>query len=380
MTLVTLERLSISMEDGKVLRWLVSDGAAVESGEVIVEVETDKATIAVESPGSGILRIVADEGAVVAVDGVLGEVQGAGEPTAVRPGALDPPEALRPAASSQTPADPSEAHESGAVSPAARRLAAERGIDLSSVVGSGPGGRVVARDLEAAKPRAEREASSPAGDLREAVVRNIVASWQQIPHVQIGGELVADGLVAARSGVPPAPGGVTVTDLLAFALARALREVPELNGRLEPDGAVTRSAAVHLSLAVATPDGVVAPVLRNADSRPLAELAGERARIVTAAREGRTDRRDLAGGTATLSNLGAYPVDFFAPVISGPQIAMVATGRVAEKPVAEAGWIAVRPRLWVNVAVDHRAADGEAGARLLAALERQIGSLPGAVP
>jgi pyruvate dehydrogenase E2 component (dihydrolipoamide acetyltransferase) len=365
MTAVTLERLSIAMEDGKVLRWLVPDGAAVESGDVLVEVETDKATIAVESPGRGILRIVAGEGAVVAVDGVLGELDGGEGGTAVPPA---------------VPLADKEEREGGAVSPAARRLAAERGIDLAEVVGSGPGGRIVARDLDGA---IQRESAAPteavSGDLRDAVVRNIVASWQQIPHVQIGGELVADGLIAARNGISPAAGKVTVTDLLAFALARALLEIPELNGTLSPDGTVTRSAVVHLSLAVATADGVVAPVLRDASSRPLAELAAERARLVAAAREGRIDRRELAGGTVTLSNLGAYPVDFFAPVISGPQVAMVATGRVVDRPVAVGGWIAVRPRMWANVAVDHRAADGEAGARMLAAFERQLASLPGAV-
>jgi pyruvate dehydrogenase E2 component (dihydrolipoamide acetyltransferase) len=169
---------------------------------------------------------------------------------------------------------------------------------------------------------------------------------------------------------------VTVTDLLALALVRALVEVPELNGTSGPNGAEL-SAGVHLSLAVATRDGVVAPVLRDAASRSLESLAAERARLVTAARDGTLDRRELGGGTITLSNLGAFPVDFFAPVISGPQIAMVATGRIAEKPVAEGGWIAVRARMWVNVAIDHRAADGEAGGRLLAALERQLAALPG---
>ncbi len=168
-----------------------------------------------------------------------------------------------------------------------------------------------------------------------------------------------------------------MTDLLAFALARALVEVPELNGTRAPDGRVELSQAVHLSLAVATRGGVIAPVIPDAGSLTLEQLAAQRARLVEAARSGTVDRRELAGGTITLSNLGAYPVDFFAPVISGPQIAMVATGRVLEKPVAQDGWIAVRPRMWANVAIDHRAADGEAGGRLLAALERHLSSLPG---
>lgn len=379
MTLVTLERLSISMEDGKILRWLVSDGDAVESGEVIVEVETDKATIAVESPGRGILRIVAGEGSVVAVDGVLCELQetdgaAAAAVPAVSPEASEPDEAPGIAVSAGRSPGP-------AASPAARRLAAELGIDIAAVKGSGPGGRIVARDLEGeTQPQAapvQRSTAVSAG-LREAVVRNIVASWQQIPHVQIGGELVADGLAAARSSPRASTAKVTVTDLVAFALARALGDVPELNGTLRADGTVAHSDEVHLSLAVAAPGGVVAPVLKDVASRSLADIAVERSRLVTAAREGVIDRHELAGGTVTLSNLGAYPVDFFAPVISGPQIAMIATGRLAEKPVAEEGWIAVRSRMWVNVAVDHRAADGEAGARLLAALEREFASLSGA--
>ena len=153
--------------------------------------------------------------------------------------------------------------------------------------------------------------------------------------------------------------------------------MPELNALRRADGSVERSQAVHLALAVATASGVVAPVMRDAGSLALGDVARERRRLVEAARQGTLDGRDLAGGTCTLSNLGAYPVDFFAPVVSGPQVAMVATGRIADRPVAVDGLVGVRPTMWVNVAVDHRAADGEAGGRLLAALERQIALLPG---
>jgi len=128
---------------------------------------------------------------------------------------------------------------------------------------------------------------------------------------------------------------------------------------------------------VATADGVVAPVLRDAGSLSLVDVARERSRLVEAARQGSLAGHELSGGTCTLSNLGAHPVDFFAPVVSGPQVAMVATGRVTDRPVALDGLVGVRPRMWVNVAIDHRAADGEAGGRLLAALERQIALLPG---
>jgi pyruvate dehydrogenase E2 component (dihydrolipoamide acetyltransferase) len=144
--------------------------------------------------------------------------------------------------------------------------------------------------------------------------------------------------------------------------------VPELNGG--------SAARVDVALAVATPEGVVAPVVRDAGAIDLDRISSERFRLVRAAREGHLEGRDLAGGTITLSNLGSYPVDFFAPVVSGPQAAMIATGRLAEKPVAVNGMLAVRHRLWVNVAIDHTKADGEAGGRFLAALERAFAQLP----
>ncbi len=383
MTQLRLQQLSISMEDGKILRWLVSDGDQVAKGDVLVEVETDKATIEVESPEAGTITIVAPEGAIVPVEGVLGEVRAAEGPVRAIDDPTTPPAANGGEPGSVAAPESPPLRHGPIASPAARRIATEHGVELATVQGSGPGGRIVVRDLATtAVPGTAAPAlsGSPAGDapqgLRAAVVKNIVASWQQIPHVQIGGELAADGVLAARALLSTSV-KVTVTDLLALALVRALAEVPELNSIRRPDGTVERSGPVHLSLAVATPDGVVAPVIRDAGSRSLEELAAERARLVAAARDGSVDRRELVGGTITLSNLGAYPVDFFAPVVSGPQIAMVATGRIVEKPVAEAGWIAVRARMWANVAVDHRAADGEAGGRLLAALERQLASLPG---
>jgi pyruvate dehydrogenase E2 component (dihydrolipoamide acetyltransferase) len=214
--------------------------------------------------------------------------------------------------------------------------------------------------------------------VRAAVLRNIVASWREIPHIHIGGELAADGLVEARHSVAARSAErPTVTDLLLLAVARALLDVPELNGTLGSDGEPQRAGRVDLGLAVAAPTGLVAPVVRDVADLGLGAIARERARVVSAAREGRLDSRDLAGATCTLSNLGAFPVDFFAPVVSGPQIALVATGRVVEKPVAIDGMIAVRNRIWVNVAIDHRGADGEAGGRFLGALERRLASLPG---
>jgi pyruvate dehydrogenase E2 component (dihydrolipoyllysine-residue acetyltransferase) len=386
MTAVVVPQLSISMDEAKVGRWLVEDGEAVVAGQLVVEVETDKATVEIEAPAAGLLRIVAVEGAIVAVDGVLAELEPAA-PAAVGTVAADGDAVVGSAsvdAASTAAAAVSAAgfsaqprRQGTIASPAARRLARERGVELASLQGSGPRGRIVARDIVAGPVAGGQVAAlRPDERLRAAVVGNITASWQQIPHVHIGGELAADGVMRARASAPP-DAAVTVTDLLVVALARALQEVPELNALRRADGSVEQSEAVHLAIAVATPSGVVAPVLRDAGSQTLVDVARERRRLVEAARQSALDGRDLAGGTCTLSNLGAHPVDFFAPVVSGPQVAMVATGRVADRPVAVDGLLGVRPTMWVNVAVDHRAADGEAGGRLLAAFERQIALLPG---
>jgi pyruvate dehydrogenase E2 component (dihydrolipoamide acetyltransferase) len=376
MIAVTLPQLSISMEEGKVLRWLVEDGDAVEAGQPIVEIETDKATVEVEAPAEGRVRILAAEGAMLAVEATIAEILAGGED--VGPAPSSPPAAAPSspaAAAAAAPARPTDGPRH-TVSPAAKRIAAERGIDLTRVRGTGPGGRIMVKDLAAVPtpPPAAAQAGAEHG-LREAVVANITASWQQIPHIHVGGELDATGLAEAkRAALVPGGEKITITDLLIVAVARALRDVPELNGTLGK-----RAERVHLALAVAAPGGILAPVIRDAGELSLVQVARARARIVAAARDGAPDPHDLAGGTFTLTNLGAYPVDFFAPVVSGPQIAMLATGRLGERPVAISGMLAVRHRLWANVAIDHRGADGEAGGRFLAALERRLNELPASV-
>jgi pyruvate dehydrogenase E2 component (dihydrolipoamide acetyltransferase) len=366
---LTVPKLSMTMEEATVVAWLVDDGAEVREGQGVVEIETDKAQEEVVAPADGVLRIVAAPGTQVPLDGLLAELHGA-----------DPP----PPA---PPADDAAANAGvGGVmaSPAARRVARELGVELTLLRGSGPGGRITVADVEAAAPAAPPDSAAvepsrkpaPAKSLRSAVLANIVASWQQVPHVHISGELVADGLEAARRLAAGQGRAVTVTDLLIVALAGALGEVPELNGTIGGDGAPRRAPTIDLSLAVAAPEGVVAPALRDVGAMALAGVAAERARLVAAARAGTLAPRDLAAGSVTLSNLGAHPVDFFAPVVTGPQIATIATGRVLRKPVAIGDALGLGTRVTVNVAIDHRGADGEAGGRLLAALERRLAALP----
>jgi pyruvate dehydrogenase E2 component (dihydrolipoamide acetyltransferase) len=215
-----------------------------------------------------------------------------------------------------------------------------------------------------------------AADLRPFVVTALTRGWQSIPHTNIGGELVADGLVGSRSGATASGHRFTYTDFLLVALARALGDVPDLCGQAAEDGSVSRSDTIDINLAIATPAGVIAPLIRDVAALSVLGVARERERLVTAARAGTIESRDLAAGGSTLSNLGGYPVDFFTPVLSGPQVSLVAVGRIAEKVVALDGLIGIGRRIWTNVCIDHRAADGEAGGRLLAALERRIAELP----
>jgi pyruvate dehydrogenase E2 component (dihydrolipoamide acetyltransferase) len=370
---LTLPMLSISMEEGVVLAWLVEDGTEVSQGQAVVEIETDKATLEVESPASGILRIAAEVGARVPVDGLLARVLAGGETEGDAGELASAPSAASAVRAPRTAVAVSPRAGGLPGSPAARRRARELGVRLDGIAGSGPGGRVLIRDVDRAQAKQKAEPT----ELRGLVVESISASWREIPHIHIAGELEAAGLFEARRLLRDLAGPrITVTDLLLLAVAGALREVPDLNGMVRPGVGADRSSDVHLGLAVATGDGVVAPVLRHAVTLQLEEIAVERARLVRAARAGELDRRDLAGATCTVSNLGAYPVDFFAPVISGPQIALIAIGRLAEKPIAVSGVIGLGQRLWVNAAIDHRGADGEAGGRFLAAFERRLAALP----
>jgi pyruvate dehydrogenase E2 component (dihydrolipoamide acetyltransferase) len=431
MSSLRLPRLSISMEDGRLTQWLVADGSEVRTGDPVAMVETDKAEAEIEAHEDGVLSIVVPAGTIVLVDAVIGEIgavsaETADEPTADvqreapverRSGGLTaadlavaPPPSNSYAAvgasrsASSTPAAPRVAAANGAgassdrlmVSPAARRRARELGIDLASVNGRGPRGRIVIADVEehtAAAPVAAAPAggsypttppvaapsqgtSRTASDLRPAVVNALTRGWQAIPHTNIGGELVADGLVSGRKASSAGAQRITYTDLLLVALARALGDVPELCGHASEDGTVVHGRTLDINLAISTPGGVVAPLIRDVSALSVIGVARERERLVNAARGGGIESRDLAAGGCTLSNLGAYPVDFFTPVLSGPQVSLVAVGRIAERVVARDGLIGVANRIWTNVCIDHRAADGEAGGRLLAALERRIADLP----
>lgn len=428
MTSVRLERLSIAMEEARLNSWLVADGDLVTEGQAIAEVESDKATVEIEAPTAGRIRLLVEAGAMVAVESELARLEdadgpsGPDAPSAARVAVGAPAhdaEGLAPptggiaalAADGTLPAtDGTRLLEEAetpriAASPSARRRAQAHGVDLARLVGTGPRGRIVVRDIQAAiaaseappvgtpqspePEKASRKAEpatpaalgrAPVGNLREAVVASLTASWRQIPHIHIGGQLEAAGLEIARIQAKARPGArVSTTDLVIVAVVQALRDVPALNGTVSADGAPRLSEEIHLAFAVATDRGVVAPVIRRVSELGIEGVSRERERLVAAAREYRLDGRDLAGATCTLSNLGGLPVDFFAPVVAGPQIALIAVGRIQELAVVRDGFLGVGHRMWVNAAIDHRGADGEAGGRFLQALEHRLTTLTAAL-
>jgi pyruvate dehydrogenase E2 component (dihydrolipoamide acetyltransferase) len=352
---VIMPALGLAQETGRVVRWLRTEGDPVRKGEPLLEIETDKVTVEVESPADGTLgALAAAEGDDVPVGTAVCHVLAAGESHAV----------ARPAQPRRRLA-----------SPKARRLAAERSIDIDSLTGSGPGGAVLAADVEA------REQPAAVGSLWRTMAERTTLSWQTVPHFTLRRAVDASRLQSWREAARRRPGGAAIghTDLLVRLAAEALLRHPRVNGSWR-DGALVPGERVNVAIAVATDEGLVAPVVHDADRLGLAAIAARRAELVEAARAGRLRPEDVAGGTFTVSNLGMYGVDSFDPIVNAPQAAILAVGRIAERVVPVDGRPAVRPMLELAISFDHRAVDGARGAEFLASLASLVEEPAGLVP
>jgi pyruvate dehydrogenase E2 component (dihydrolipoamide acetyltransferase) len=367
-TEVLMPALGVAQETGRVVRWLKAAGDEVRSGEPLVEVETDKVTVEMEAPASGVLgAIAADEGEDVPVGGRIGWILAPGEspPPEQLPG--PPPAGARPGAG----ATPSGGPAAGGVttsgpraSPLARRRAREAGVELGAVRGTGPDGAVTAADVASARGETAAPAAEPppqAGVVWRRMVENVSASWASVPHFALIRDVDADRLVGWREALGD---DVTLTDLLVWIVARALGRHPDLNARWE-DGAPRRIAEVNVGIAVAIDDGLVVPVVHEANRIGVREVADRRRDLVTRARDGALRPEDVQGGTFTISNLGMFGVDAFTAIVNGPQAAILAVGRVVERVVAIDGRPAVRPRASLTLSCDHRVVDGARAARFL---------------
>jgi pyruvate dehydrogenase E2 component (dihydrolipoamide acetyltransferase) len=395
---VIMPALELAQETGKVLRWLKSPGDTVAKGEPIVEIETDKVTVEIEAPASGVLRdISAREGDVVAVGRTIALIFAAGEVpsdatvkasplarklaeehgvdlTRVRTasGRIEKADVLAHVERSKTGAADGVAARLIAASPKARRLAAERGVDLGALKGSGPSGAVIVADvptLEGAVARtADRPTGPTVGNVWRIMAERMTASWTAAPHFYLVREVDVSRLKTWRERASAQTGAhITYTDVLIRLVAAALTRHPRVNVAWK-DGAIVPHGGIDIGLAVAIEDGLVVPVLRGADGLTLAEIAARREDLVGRAQGGKLRPADIHGGGFTISNLGMYGVDAFNAIVNPPQAAILAVGRIVDRAVVVDGQVAVRPTLVLTLSCDHRALDGARAAQFLGTL------------
>ncbi len=407
---ILMPALSPTMTEGKLAKWHVKVGDTVKSGQVMCEIETDKATMEVEAVDEGrIGQIVVPEGtegvkvnAVIAI--LLEEGEKAAPATAAAP-AVAPaatPAPAKPSAPAPVapPAPVAATPPSGSrifASPLAKRIAAEKGLDLSGIKGSGPGGRIVKADVEQAKPGAA-PAAPPApkaapvftpqpilaapGDtriphtsIRKVIARRMLESKQQVPHFYLTVELEIDALLAARQAINVVTekkgAKVSVNDMVIKACAKALRDHPECNASWAEDEMV-QYGAVDISVAVATDRGLITPIVRNADMKGLAQIAVEMKDLAARAKVGKLKLEEFQGGGFTISNLGMFGVKDFAAIINPPQAMILAVGAGEERVVVRKGQMVVRNMMNCTLAVDHRVVDGAMGAQFLQTLRAYV--------
>ncbi|HEX6542410.1 MAG TPA: dihydrolipoamide acetyltransferase family protein [Ktedonobacterales bacterium] len=409
-TNVILPALGMAQDTGKIVEWLKAEGQHVTAGEPLVTIETDKAAVDIEAPASGILaRVSAKPGDEVPVAQVIAVIlspeeaeAGAGQPKRMPAQAIIPAsesvpaQAPQPAASAEALASVSSPYHSGngrhRASPKARRIAAERGVDLAAVRGTGPGGSVLAADVLAVDIEATTLAVTPPPEYTSPAIgsapltadqsavstiwrlmaERTTKSWTTIPHFFLARDVAAERLVAWRArAVEQGFGKVTYTDLLVKLVAVALRRHTRLNASWQ-GGTIIPHNEVNIGLAVAVEDGLVVPVIHRADTLHLGEIATRRADLVGRAQAGRLRPDDLQHGTFTISNLGMYGIDAFNAIINEPQAAILAVGRMVDRVVPVNGQPAVRPMMTLTMSCDHRVVDGARGAEFLATVAALI--------
>jgi pyruvate dehydrogenase E2 component (dihydrolipoamide acetyltransferase) len=429
---ILMPALSPTMTEGRLAKWLKKEGDDVKAGDVIAEIETDKATMEVEAVDEGKLQkiLVPDGTDGVPVNAPIAILLGEGEDpsTVVAPAPAPKPAtpAPKPAAAPAAPAPaaapaaapaptaapqpvqaaaPQQKGERVFTSPLARRIAADKGVDLRAISGSGPHGRIVKADVEAAKPGAAKPAAAPrpaaapvpAGALsaaavaagiahhvvphtsmRRAIARRLTESKQQVPHFYLTLDCEIDALMKLRADLnakaPEKGEGVyklSVNDFVIRAAAAALRKVPAANAAWSDEGVVMFDV-VDISVAVAIPGGLITPIIRNADGKGLASISNEMKGLAARAKEGKLKLEEFQGGTFSISNLGMFGIKDFAAVINPPQGCILAVGAGEQRPVVKNNALAIATVMSVTLSVDHRVVDGAIGAEFLAAFKKLI--------
>ena len=393
--------LSPSMTEGVLAKWHKKVGDTIKPGEVIAEVETDKATMDLEAFDKGtILQISAPEGSKVAINGRIAIIGEPGEKVESVGSTAPSPSTAAPATKTvstpaPTPAPASSPVSSGRVkvSPLAKKIAVEKGVDLTRLAGSGPGGRIVRRDVEGAKGGAgpvsagifggrqiAQDATRPVSQMRAAIARRLVESKNTAPHFYVEREVDAAPLNKLRASanealeMAKANLKLSVNDFILKAAVEALRRVPAVNASWE-GSSIRQHGSVHMAFAVALPDGLITPVIRNAHAKDLRTIAREAKELGARAKAGKLQPEEYTGGTFTVSNLGMIGVEKFSAILNPPQAAILAVGAVVKKPVLAAnGAVIPGERMSLTVSADHRVVDGMLAGEFLKALAELLES------
>lgn len=390
---VVMPALEMAQETGKLLAWKKKEGESVRKGEPLLEIETDKAVVEVEAPGDGILAgITADVGAVIPVGKTIAWLVAPGEKPPMKSATAAPAArtssgtAQQAAVAAAPAAKAAVAAASPQISPKARRLANELGVDLAEIRGTGPHGVITAEDVQrfADSKQSGDAATQPvpaptAGTLSQVtrlMAERTAQSWTSVPHFFLVRDVDASELLATQKrfreaaektkGVAP-----TITDFLIALVAKTLAKHPRINASWTGE-AIRSNPEINVSVAVAVKDGVVGVVIHKADALKIGEISVQRRELTERARAGRLRPADIAGGTFTLSNLGMYKVDGFSAIITPPQAAVLAVGAISERVVAVAGEAAVRPMMTMTLSSDHRVVDGARAAEFLSDLAEAI--------
>jgi len=413
-TELTMPKMGFDMTEGKLAQWLKNVGEPVKRGEPIAEIETDKVNIEAESPADGVLLgTFLEPGQTVPVGTLIGVIGKEGEKVdleAMRKQAVAAVGAAEGAPEAETTQAPAEAAgkpepvsrpESPAVtktngrikaSPLARRMAEEKGVDLAALSGSGPGGRIVKRDVDEAvaagpavapAPRAAPAMLGPAvlkdetvklTKLRQTIARRMTASKQQAPHFYVTVEIDMAEAMALRSklnALTDEAGKISVNDMVVKAAALALTHFPNVNASFA-ETSIQRHGAVHMGIAVALDAGLITVVVHDADRKPLAQIARESKDIIARARSGKSRVEELQGSTFTVSNLGMFDVSEFIAIVNPPEAAIVAVGSVMDVPVVKDGQLVPGKRMKATISADHRVTDGAEAARFMQVLKQHL--------
>jgi pyruvate dehydrogenase E2 component (dihydrolipoamide acetyltransferase) len=410
---VVMPKLSDTMEEGRILRWLKQVGDAVETGQALAEVETDKATVEMEAYANGtIVKLVAAEGQFVKVGELIAIIGAPGEDVsalvaaagvvaqAAAPAAVPAPapKPMQPGVHAHAASGPAPTGRSLKASPLALRMAAEAGVDLGSLQGTGPQGRIIKRDIEAAMAApavstapaasragvpqrarslslaAAREAGPESQDVelssvRRTIARRLVQSKGPVPHFYLTIDVAMDRVWDAYQALRDQKSSISINDVIVKAAALALRQHPDINASFAGDHVKIHSR-VHIGMAVALEDGLITPVLRDADLKPLEEISDEARSLAERARAKKLQPNEYTGATFSISNLGMMGIEEFSAIINPPEAAILAVGAVRQAPVVVDGALEVGWRMKATLSVDHRVADGAAGAQFLQTLRR----------